>query len=129
MKDANIYMSVIQKTIQSKMSLMAKHIEEAGGVVNDYSGKIERIDGLILTDRGEVCPVIKGKWVYGNPINLNTFVGLYHWRTITTGGPEFFWDKNKSLEEACQEFNSVSSSKDFHNIGTFIIASIEIEFN
>lgn len=84
----------------------ADDIKANKGVINDHNGKLEKVDGLIITARMETCPVIQGTAVCTNPVYIKeSDHATPHWSTVSCAGPYFPWHNNEDLEHAVTRTN------------------------
>lgn len=101
----------------------ADAIRANDGVINDHSGKLEKVSGLIITARMETCPVIQSTAVCTNPVYLKD--GIPHWSVASCAGPYFPWHSNEDLEHAVTRTNRALVKSD-NTMCPPIIGFIEI---
>lgn len=88
-----------------EMHRVAEKIKENGGVINGHTGKLERVDGLVFTLDGKICPVIRGNGVCANPVLYNPKNDYYYWSTSSCRGLNVWWAKEYALEDVIERVN------------------------
>lgn len=112
----------------AEMKRAAEQIKKDGGVINDHTQRLEKVDGLVFTIDGKICPVIKGTGVCANPINFNAKSGHYHWSTWSCRGLNVWWSKEKSLEDVIERVNHDALASIENGWATPYVACLEIEW-
>lgn len=78
---------------------VAEEIKQKGGVINEETHELQRVDGLAYTLEGLICPLVKGAETSSRPIGL-LMDRYYHWSELSGGGPTVHWDENETLSAA-----------------------------
>lgn len=90
-----------------RLNRMAECIREAKGVINNHTDQLEKVDGLIMTIDGNICPVLRGSMVCTNPVKIAQKDDMPHWSTWSCAGPNVVWtNASEPLEKVVNRINA-----------------------